>query len=71
MLHEETEALPLLERTLGADGWAAFGKAARKLGGMHGAATMLPWSLSAASDEATTSVLGVLPAPARLIYRWR
>jgi hypothetical protein len=71
MLHEENEALPLLERTLGAEGWAAFGAAARKQGGMKVAATMLPWSLDGASPERVTAILALMPMPARLIYSWR
>lgn len=69
MQHEEDEALPLLERTLGAEGWSAFGAAAHKLGGMSAAATMLPWSLEGASPEASHIVLGLVPPPARMIYR--
>jgi hemerythrin-like domain-containing protein len=71
MVHEENEALPLLERTLGAEGWAAFGAAARKQGGMKAAATMLPWSLDGASPERAGALLALMPMPARLIYRWK
>ncbi len=71
MLHEENEALPLLERTLGAEGWDAFATEAHKQGGMSAAATMLPWSLDGASPEATGAVLTLVPLPARVIYRRR
>ncbi len=72
MLHEEDQALPLLERTLGAAGWAAFGAEAQKQGGIRSAATLLPWSLEGASPEVTSSVLSLIPLPARVIYhrRW-
>lgn len=69
MLHEENEALPLLERTLGAEGWAAFGTEAHHRGGMRAAATVLPWSLDGASPEATSAVLTSMPLAARAIYR--
>jgi iron-sulfur cluster repair protein YtfE (RIC family) len=70
MVHEETEALPLLERRLGNDGWEAFTKEIRdQVGGVKGAAEYLPWVLDGATQETKATVLGTLPAPARLIYR--
>lgn len=70
MIHEEAEALPLLEARLGKTGWDAFGDEIRdSLGGMKGAAEYLPWVLDGASDDVRKKVLGLLPAPARLIFR--
>jgi hypothetical protein len=69
MLHEENDALPLLERTLGEEGWAAFGAQAQQQGGMRAAATMLPWSLDGAAPEKASAILRMVPTPARLIYR--
>ncbi|AKU15082.1 hemerythrin domain-containing protein [Luteipulveratus mongoliensis] len=72
MRHEEEAALPLLERTLGAAGWAAFAARVRdENGGIRGGAQYLPWVLDGASDEMTRAVLAILPAPARVIYRRR
>jgi len=69
MLHEENEALPLLERTLGLEAWAAFGVEARKQTGMRGAARMLPWVLDEAPPDAAQRVLGMMPAPLRVAYK--
>jgi len=72
MVHEETAALPLLERRLGQAGWDDFGKHIRdEVGGMSGAAEYLPWVLQDTSPEVQRTILGLLPAPARLIYRRR
>jgi iron-sulfur cluster repair protein YtfE (RIC family) len=70
MIHEEGEALPLLERRLGQAGWDDFGKEIREQqGGIKGAAAYLPWVLDGVDQATTTKVLRLLPAPARLIYR--
>lgn len=70
MIHEESAALPLLERRLGKAGWDAFGRHIREqVGGMSGAAEYLPWVLDGADADVQRTILGVLPAPARLIYR--
>jgi iron-sulfur cluster repair protein YtfE (RIC family) len=73
MEHEEDQALPLVERRLGPEGWAGFIKAIRERQGMKGAAEFLPWILDGAPAETSRRVLGGLPAPARLLYRavWR
>jgi iron-sulfur cluster repair protein YtfE (RIC family) len=70
MIHEEAEALPLVERRLGQPGWDAFGKEIRDhLGGIKGASEYLPWVLEGASEPVQAKVLHMLPAPARLLYR--
>lgn len=70
MAHEETEALPLLEKHLGAAGWEAFGKEIREqVGGMKAGAEYLPWVLDGATEQTTKKVLKMLPPPARLLYR--
>ena len=73
MEHEEDHALPLVEQHLGPEGWAAFGKAAGKSGGLRGAAELFPWILDGAPAHTSTRLLGMLPPPARLLYRalWR
>jgi iron-sulfur cluster repair protein YtfE (RIC family) len=73
MEHEEDHALPLVEAYLGPDGWAAFRKAAGKSQGLRGGAELFPWMLDGAPAATSTAVLGILPPPARLLYRavWR
>ncbi len=73
MQHEEDRALPLIEAHLGPEGWASFGKAAGKSEGLRGAAELFPWMLDGASAGTRKRLLGMLPAPARLLYRmvWR
>lgn len=69
MLHEETEALPIVERTVGRSGWNAFGKDIRDAqGGIKAGAAYLPWVLDGAPESARRTVLKVLPPPARLLY---
>ena len=70
MVHEESEALPLLERRLGKAGWDDFGKHIRsQVGGLAGAAEYLPWVLEGADADVQRRILGLLPAPARVVYR--
>jgi iron-sulfur cluster repair protein YtfE (RIC family) len=70
MIHEESEALPLLERRLGQAGWDAFGAQIRqRQGGLKGGAAYLPWVLDGAGKETTNTVLKMLPPPARVLYR--
>ena len=73
MQHEEDQALPLVEAHLGPAGWAAFGKAAGRSEGLRGAAELFPWMLDGAPADISKRLLGMLPAPARLLYRvvWR
>lgn len=73
MEHEEDHALPLVEARLGPAGWAAFGKAAGKSEGLKGAAELFPWMLDGATADTSKRLLGMLPPPARLLYRtlWR
>jgi len=67
--HEEEDALPLVERYLGMTGWLEFGrKAAQANGGLRGAATYLPWVLEGQPPEVRARFLGLLPAPARLLF---
>lgn len=73
MRHEENAALPLVDAYLGRAGWADFVGQIRSTQGISGAAVYLPWLLDGAPADITKQVLGVLPAPARLVYRavWR
>ena len=70
MIHEETDALPLLERRLGTAGWDAFAAEVRaQQGGIKGAAEYLPWVLEGTTGEVEATVVRMLPLPARLLYR--
>jgi len=70
MIHEEEAALPLLERRTGTEGWESFTREVRaQQGGLKGAAEYLPWVLDGADPETKAKVLGLLPPPARLLYR--
>jgi iron-sulfur cluster repair protein YtfE (RIC family) len=73
MEHEEDQALPLVEAHLGPAGWAAVRKAAGKSQGLRGGAELFPWMLDGAPAGTSKRVLGMLPPPARLLYRavWR
>ncbi|MDT3399243.1 hemerythrin domain-containing protein [Streptomyces sp. B1866] len=69
MRHEERAALPLIERHLGAAGWAAFERSMRRTQGLRGASTYLPWLLDGAPAATQAAVQARLPAPARLLNR--
>jgi iron-sulfur cluster repair protein YtfE (RIC family) len=70
MIHEESAALPLLEKRLGHAGWDAFGAEIREQqGGIKGGAAYLPWVLDGASTSTQVAVLKLLPPPARVLYR--
>jgi Hemerythrin HHE cation binding domain len=73
MAHEEDEALPLVAAHLGPTGWAAFGRRAARDQGLRGAAEFFPWMLDGAAADTSRRLLGMLPPPARLLYRavWR
>ncbi|MGI8880274.1 MAG: hemerythrin domain-containing protein [Jatrophihabitans sp.] len=73
MRHEENEALPLIETQLGRPGWDVFTRGIRKTQGLRGAAVYLPWLLDGAPQAVQQEVLGMLPPPARVLYRrlWR
>ncbi|WP_067573576.1 hemerythrin domain-containing protein [Nocardia acidivorans] len=68
--HEEQLALPLIDRTVGPSGWAAFGTEMRKRNGIRAVTEYLPWALDDAPAEARAKMLGFLPAPIRVLYRY-
>ncbi|HEY3737717.1 MAG TPA: hemerythrin domain-containing protein [Jatrophihabitans sp.] len=69
MRHEENAALPMIQTHLGPAGWGAFTATFRETQGIRGAATYFPWLLEDAPEDVRRTVLGVLPPPARLLYR--
>jgi hypothetical protein len=71
--HEEKMALPLITELLSDAEWAAFGAEQRRALGRGGASAFLPWLLDGSAPDAQQLVLGLLPAPVRILYRrvWR
>jgi hemerythrin superfamily protein len=69
MRHEEDQALPLVERFLGPQGWGSFAASIRKRQGMKGAAEFFPWLLEDAPDPTRDQVLALVPPPVRILYR--
>ncbi|WP_246023410.1 hypothetical protein [Nocardia yunnanensis] len=68
--HEEQRALPLIDRTVGVTGWAAFGEEMRKRKGLRAVTEYLPWALDDAPADAQAKMLGFLPGPIRALYRY-
>jgi iron-sulfur cluster repair protein YtfE (RIC family) len=71
MRHEEDEALPIVDRCIGQAGWDRFGKDIRRAVGISGARLYLSGVLDGAPEHVQRAVLGILPPPARVIYRRR
>jgi hypothetical protein len=68
LTHEETGALPVIDRTLNEEQWMEFGEAsAGKVG--PDMPTFLPWLLDGADGERAKALLGHLPDPAQQAYR--
>jgi hypothetical protein len=68
LTHEETGALPVIDRTLNEEQWMEFGEAsAEKVG--PDMPTFLPWLLDGADHERTKALLDHLPEPAQQAYR--
>lgn len=66
--HEETEGLPLIDATLTAQQWQAFGAdAAQRIGA--DAQRALPWMLESARPDAVATMIGQLPPPVQQAYR--
>jgi hypothetical protein len=67
--HEEADALPLVRETLTASEWNAFGDDQRHRVGVAGAAWFFPWLLDGTTPDVQATVLAIVPAPLRLVYR--
>lgn len=68
LVHEENEALPLIDTTLTEQQWREFGDLhGRRIGA--DASRYLPWLLEGASPERTALVLGRLPEQLRVAYQ--
>jgi iron-sulfur cluster repair protein YtfE (RIC family) len=66
--HEETDVLPLIDRTVSEEEWRAFGAETGKRVGQD-IQRFFPWALESASPEIRSAVLGVLPPPMVHAYR--
>ncbi|MDT5195740.1 MAG: hypothetical protein QOH20_2494 [Mycobacterium sp.] len=67
--HEEADALPLVRETLTAAEWKAFGDDQRRRVGVSRAAWFFPWLLDGTTPDVQATVLAIVPAPLRLVYR--
>jgi iron-sulfur cluster repair protein YtfE (RIC family) len=68
LVHEENEALPLIDTTLTEQQWRDFGDLhGRRIGA--DASRYLPWLLDGASPQRTALVLGRLPEQLRVAYQ--
>jgi hypothetical protein len=72
LAHEEHAALPLVDRILAPQQWAAFGKGSTERIGAD-MRLFVPWLLESADDDTTTRVLALIPAPVRQTFweEWR
>jgi hemerythrin-like domain-containing protein len=68
LTHEESAALPLIDRTLTEEQWMTFGMTATERIGPD-MPRYLPWLLDGADDDTRASVLGRIPEPVQQAYR--
>jgi hemerythrin-like domain-containing protein len=66
--HEEKAALPLVQQTLSANEWKAFGDDQRRRIGLRGAGWFFPWLLDDAAPDMRDFVLALVPPPVRLVH---
>lgn len=67
---EETRSFPVIDETLSAEEFEAFGKATAKAVGMRGSAAFFPWIFDGADDVECRATLGMVPPPVRLLCRY-
>jgi hemerythrin-like domain-containing protein len=67
--HEETDALPLLQRVMTTEEYAACEDAANKGYPLRSVPFLLPWATAGLPDDVTQSLLGGAGAPYRLALR--
>jgi hypothetical protein len=68
LAHEETEAIAIIQRLVGAEQWAAIEEEIHAGGSLKDAARMIPWIGHGLPREILERVLADLPAPFRLIW---
>jgi hemerythrin-like domain-containing protein len=66
--HEEGEGLPLIDATVTDEQWQAFGEENGKRIGPE-APRVFPWMLDGLDEARTDHILGLIPEPARAVYR--
>jgi Hemerythrin HHE cation binding domain len=66
--HEEGEGLPLIDATVTDQLWQDFGQEHTKRFGPE-APRVFPWMLDGLDDDKTAHIIGLLPEPARAMYR--
>lgn len=69
LAHEESDALPVLNRAISEQEWAAFGQAQGKRYSLKEAATLLPW-ITEEDSPASRRVQSEMPLPMRLLNQW-
>ncbi|RJL32589.1 hemerythrin domain-containing protein [Bailinhaonella thermotolerans] len=67
LVHEETDALPLIDAVLGEEHWKGMAEAQRRRVGDDGP-RYLPWLLDDLDPRRAELVLGLMPAPIRAAY---
>jgi iron-sulfur cluster repair protein YtfE (RIC family) len=66
--HEEKDGLPLVDATITAEQWQAFGaEGANRIS--SDVSRFMPWIFEGAASEVTASVIGLLPPPVQQAYR--
>src|ERR1700731_1856737 len=68
--HEEAAALPLVQETLTMREWGGFSDDQRRRLGLNGAGWFFPWLLDDTAPGTRDKVLGIVPPPLRLVYRF-
>ena len=70
--HEETDALPLVDRTLSVEQWMTFGQASAQRMGPD-MPSYMPWLLEGVDEEPASHLLSLVPPPVRQVYadEWR
>jgi iron-sulfur cluster repair protein YtfE (RIC family) len=69
LTHEETEALPLIQRELTQKDWKKFRSGMARAQKLNGAAVWIPWITDGMSDEDARKFLARMPPPLRLLYK--
>ena len=69
LVHEEEDALPLIQSTLTPADWKTFADEMRRRQGFKGAAVYVPWILDGAPAAERRRFLSALPAPVTLFNR--
>ena len=71
LAHEERYALPIIQATVTPREWRALSRSIQREMGLKGAAAVVPWVMDELPPRAAREVLGQLPIPLRVLYRYR